>query len=295
MMLSSCDKDDSTNLDPQSETKVQTAFPYQFKKKTFKELEQDDKFNQAFEQALFNKKPTSAENAKTVMEEEYGFTIDSSFIKEISSDSYTSYTFFIHRDSIVENVFENLVIELDSSNIAKAYLTKYVLNSPTVYFSEIDAYYIDAEVEGTRIDYNITSAKIIYQCIDIVTAFCNNDGTGQLGETHAPGPNCTNPNFMWTETITSCGFVDDGSSFDDGGGGGTGSGGNGDPSEPTDPDLGGSCRGCGGDDNVITDPVIPEEIEEEACPSQKKLNNINQRLELTPAMGDFLANPENCG
>jgi len=54
---------------------------------------------------LKDKKTGSGISSKTVMEEQYGFTIDSTLIKEIYSENYTSYTFLIHRDEPDEAYF----------------------------------------------------------------------------------------------------------------------------------------------------------------------------------------------
>jgi hypothetical protein len=60
------------------------------------------------------------------MEEQYGFTIDSAIIKEISSEKYTSCIMFIHRAEKDNSYYENLLVEIDSLNNVSAYILKYI-------------------------------------------------------------------------------------------------------------------------------------------------------------------------
>src|SRR5690606_37945829 len=82
-------------------------------RKTFDELMQTEKFRLAI-QKLPKTKNASAANARTIMEDQYGFTIVDVPAKIIESDSAISYTLLVRPDSISAD-FENLVINYNKS------------------------------------------------------------------------------------------------------------------------------------------------------------------------------------
>jgi len=74
---------------------------------------------------------------RTVMEEQYGFTIASEYANEVISDSITSYTLAIKRDAITPtNNIENLVIQVNNyTEVTKAFILKYKSETPITSFS----------------------------------------------------------------------------------------------------------------------------------------------------------------
>ncbi|PSG89944.1 hypothetical protein [Aurantibacter aestuarii] len=94
------------------------------------------------------------------MEDMYNFTIDSTTIHVVNKVNYTSYTFFIKRDVQEPLIIENLVVEVDSTNIPKASIIKYNLNEPSVYLPETNSYSLNATAEQTPIIYNNTNVKV---------------------------------------------------------------------------------------------------------------------------------------
>ena len=59
------------------------------------------------------------------MEDEYGFSIDSTNVLELESDNYVSYTMKINRDTPNNSFVENLLIEIDSTGTPKASIVSY--------------------------------------------------------------------------------------------------------------------------------------------------------------------------
>ncbi|MEY2701680.1 MAG: hypothetical protein RLY43_313, partial [Bacteroidota bacterium] len=97
----------------------------------FEELMTNKSFVTSFSKLPKSKKNlTTAALGRTVMENEYGFTIADKPAKVIEDNGETSYTFLITRDSTDANSFENLVIQTDSTNTTKAVILKYNLTSP---------------------------------------------------------------------------------------------------------------------------------------------------------------------
>jgi hypothetical protein len=222
-------------------------------------LSNELKFSDAFNKVFKKDKLNPSENGKTVMEEQYGFTIDSALIKEISSDNYTSYTFLIHREIADDSFFENLVVTLDSSSVPSAYIIKYNLNSDPIYINVDYAYSLDATTELTQIDYNASEAKIMYLGNDgctIITLMC------PYLEDHPAGAGC----IAQDRGDLYYGYDSSGCAADPGGGG---------IGDGTPPDGGSPSGGTtGGNGGIYTDPNMPackgpdcpEEFEEEPCP-----------------------------
>lgn len=194
------------------------------------ELMTNKKFVNSFSKLPKSKKGiTNATFGRTVMENEYGFTIADKPAKVIENNGETSYTFLITRDSTNADSFENLVIQTDSTNTTKAIIIKYNLTSP-ITSSADDSYSFTYNKEITPIVYNNTTvsetSKMVIDCHWISVLVCNNDGSGGIGPEHIAGPNCTKTYHSWSQ---ECFTFDDGMS--DGGGGtssyGGGSGGTG--------------------------------------------------------------------
>lgn len=194
--------------------------------KTFKELRSDLRFLNAYGKVdrKINEQRKSLSN-RSVMEEMYNFTIDSTIIYEVNRDNYTSYTFEITRDSTPLNYFENLFIEIDSTNETTATLLKYNVDPNTN-----DVFSIDA----TRIIYNPATAlqKASNGNIDCTTISVYYVETcGCVGH-HWPGDaSCTcwsdPPTSILINSYTTC------ESSGGGSGGGSGESGGGTPSTNT--------------------------------------------------------------
>ncbi|MDT0294491.1 hypothetical protein ACFQ3R_12005 [Mesonia ostreae] len=165
----SCQKDEfieESGIESHSEKNLK----FEFKNKTFAELTKETKFKKAYQKFIDKKVGNSNFEGRTIMEDQYGFTIDSSLVKEFSSELYTSYTFFITRDSLHNDYFENLVVEIDSSNTVTAVIVKYFLNSPNITYPEHKSFYLDANaVEITPINFNNDLSKVsaLGDCIGI--------------------------------------------------------------------------------------------------------------------------------
>jgi hypothetical protein len=206
----------------------------------FEELMTNKRFVTSFSKLPKSKKSlTTATVGRTVMENEYGFTIANKPAKVIEDNGETSYTFLITRDSTDANSFENLVIQTDSTNTTKAVIIKYNLTSP-ITSSADDSYSFTYNREITPIVYNNTTvsetSKMVIVCYWVYSLVCNNTRTGEIGPEHIAGPNCGRTYYNWTE---ECFSFDDGIS-NGGGGGSSYSGGHG---------------GTGGANSINTSPV----------------------------------------
>ena len=142
------------------------ASSYEIIDKSFEELTKDKKFLKAYSE--LNKNSTS----KTIMEQNYNFTISDIPAKVIEKDGKASYTFHITRDTINAEYFENLVVGSDSLNQTSAYIAKYKVDhtKPTlinkVPFTK--AYF-------HSIVYDDTFASKLTTCKTIVYSLCNGD------------------------------------------------------------------------------------------------------------------------
>lgn len=211
----------------------------------FEELLKQSRFNTAYKKVSKNQKNSNALQAKTVMEEQYGFTIAPENAKVIETDSMTSYTLRIERDIEDPAYFENLVIQVDNNGTeTRALILKYNLTSDIVP-SEHGSANFTADVEGTPIIFDASesgsaSKEAPQVCHYIIFTFCNYGGT-----THLAGENCANT-FDGPPMLVGCT------------GGGEVGGGGSDGSGPGGPGAGSPGGGSsGGGSNPYTPPVVP--------------------------------------
>ena len=94
LVLVNCERDEILQEDSQSK------FPYKIKVKHFDKFSKEIKFNNAIESLSQN----NVYSKNTINDD---FTIDSTSVKEITSDNYTSYTFLIKREADSIHFFEN--------------------------------------------------------------------------------------------------------------------------------------------------------------------------------------------
>ena len=220
--------------------------------KSFDELIKDSKFATSFNK-LPKKKSTlqTSTQARTVMEEQYGFTITNTPARVMQVGKITSYTFHIERENSDPTFFENLVIQNDSIGNTTAHIIKYTPFMPMTAFAEHNSYGFEGETEFTSIIYDDTQAnttgKIVTDCRKLYGFRCTgaNGTSGSCGAPeHIPMGQCTTwtPDCIKYTFITqTCTTYDDGQPGDGTGGGGTG---------------GGTGTGGGGStDPVYSDPV----------------------------------------
>ena len=115
------------------------------------------------------------EVSRTVMENEYGFTILDQPAKVIEQNNKITYTLAISRDNQLtpSTSFENLIISNDSLNQPQAVIVKY---RPFVPMNQLltNNGGFEGEVKVTPITYNNTQAtgKISYSCFNILLSKC---------------------------------------------------------------------------------------------------------------------------
>lgn len=222
--------------------------------KKFEELIQETEFKTAFDKINKPKKGFSNKgnaSSRTVMEQEYGFSIMSEIpANQITIDSTTSYTLLVKRDNQTPNIFENLIISIDKKQTITAYLIKF--ESSVSFF---DLPYNPTTFTGTKtvtpITYNASPVYSLFNdvCRTVVEWYCYGPGH------HMSSEGCS---MGFSISTTTC-------SGNDGGSGGTA--GTGVPST-SDP------RGGGGTSNtntVVTAPVISvpkvEAPKKDPCPT----------------------------
>lgn len=119
-MLGSCENDFDDESLQNNEFKVSH--------KKFEDLIQDEKFSKALAKVNEVKNKASQSTNKTVMEEQYGFTITDMPVNVMENDTVTSYTLYITRDNNLANVIENLIVQVNNQNEIDAYILKYTSN-----------------------------------------------------------------------------------------------------------------------------------------------------------------------
>lgn len=249
ILLNSCQKDDL----------IEHSKPNQilrFTKKNISDLFKEDKFKSAFEK-IPKRKKTINNFEKTVMEEEYGFTIIGNIANEIETNTITSYTIKIKKNNT--NNLENLIIQRDNNNPndIKAFIFEY-LNPYKEHYN--------GDLKITPIVYNAnqvtnTTARIKYECTTVVFPCVNHPFGPASGET------CDGPT-----TKTYC-YYTGGDTGNDGGGGSpsggdtSGSGGN-NTNTTSDTSTTGTTENH--NTEIITIPAISDAEQPDPCNSLKK-------------------------
>ena len=243
---------------------------------SFGELLKNKKFSTAYSKVLQQQSLTN----KTVMEEQYQFTIANKPVKVIETESATSYTILINRAIDDVNSFENLIVQQFNSGETTANIIKYVPFQPAT----IESYFLNGDFNGNRtitpIVYNdnlINSTnKITNICSTVCTTLCydcNPSYSSEYQIPHSPKERCPK-----SSTFTSCDQVC--VAYDDGGGdsssnpidltGGGGAGGTGDLDTPH--------NDSGNNNPIVTAPVLELEEENETpvvqIPPCEKLKNL---------------------
>jgi uncharacterized membrane protein YgcG len=267
----------------------QQTSKYSIERKSLQELLKNQKFSTAFSQLPKQDiKITGSIAGRTVMEQDYGFTISENIPAQVMSTKYlTSYTFHITRDIPAIDFFENLVIQTDTLGTTKAYIVKYSLDGAADYFAEHDSYIVDGQRELTSILYNANDAqaKIQYMGNDdctIYTLMC------PYGHPHPASLICIGEgqDVYWTYDSSNCGSGS-GNTGDSGSGGDSGTGDSGSDSggggntggTPGDEDYDDglvdpkTCKGCGG---VVTVPVPELEQVEQMDEEKTSCDNIKE-------------------
>lgn len=200
--------------------------------KKFEELIKETQFKTAFEKINKPKKGFSNKGnttSRTVMENQYGFTISDYPANVVVSDSITSYTFLITRENTNQNAFENLIVNAKQNQDPKAYILKYL---STTSFNDVPFNF--NTFQGTR-----TINRIIYNASQINSLYTIEDIVCDIVETWI----CGGPGNHSSD-VPGCGGHSGGSSMVCTGGGGGGSGSSG-------------SSGAGGGGSVPTAPVPP--------------------------------------
>jgi PBP1b-binding outer membrane lipoprotein LpoB len=140
VLLSSCDKD-------LYEDAISTTKKTSVKEIKFSELLKNQKFKNLLEKVSEN-----SAVSRTAFENQNGFTISNTNIKVIETDSITSYTMLIERDSNTNaTIFENLVLQEDIFNHQKAAIFKYTLTDVNNSFD--DSFSYAGTIQKTRVAF----------------------------------------------------------------------------------------------------------------------------------------------
>ena len=241
----------------------------------------------------YNKVYANREKSRTVMEDQYNFTIVPHGAKIIDDGNKTSYTFKITREVSNPNYFENLVINVDSLGQPSAYILKYTPSEP-IHSSSHHSFMFKGDIDLMPINYNVSQMGKDIVCHTATVMMCNEANSGNtVGVEHVRGVNCNNSNFLYGVTTTTCDVVGGGGSFGAGAGqytggnntgGQTGSGGGGDET-PTDGSSNppSNCPRC---PNIITVPV--EEIDtENTQPSKTPCGHLQNLVKTKPVQDSF--------
>lgn len=255
----------------------------------FNELLKDKKFSNAYGKVQDKRSLVG----KTVMEEQYNFTIADKPVKVLEWAEGITYTILINRTLKDNTFFENLVVEQFIDGEIRANIIKYTPFQP----NNVQSYFSDGNFSGNRtllpIIYNANESSLTGKftniCSRVCTTICyQTTESGPHSQPHTPGKNCTDRSFIETDCERVCEWVDDG-----GGDGNTGTtettGGDGSNNTP----VGNPVNNCGNCNvPVYTAPILEFEEEEEKvdpCVSLKDSQKV-EKENINPILQNFKSN-----
>lgn len=221
-----------------------------YEEKSFKEALSLSLFNDALKKIAKKRGAFRSEaEAKTALEEQFGFTIVEDAPVRIVTDEngIIFYTILIERVDKVELVFENLMIQLDGEDVSAA-IIRYTMAEKGV-LSPTGEYTIKEITTTTYTDLNI-EGKMFFNangdtCFDWFVFKCDD----QLGYTHTAYSACFNNNTAYPVLSTVClgdNVAGNGETINVGGG----------DSGPSSNNNGGLGSSSGVPNNVPLSPII---------------------------------------
>ena len=257
----------------------------------FNELLKDNKFSKAYGKVQDKRSLVG----KTVMEEQYNFTIADKPVKVLEWAEGITYTILINRTIKDITFFENLVVEQFTDGQIRANIIKYTPFQP----SNVQSYFSEGNFSGNRtllpIIYNTNESSITgkysVHCSRVCTTLCYDcqpNYSTEYQTPHTPGSNCSQVHTSCEDICVTIDGGGDGASdgagsgppldMPDGGGGGAPIANNTPVENPVN-----NCGNC--NVPIYTAPVLEEE--EIAPPKtpceelQKLLNNTESVDALT--------------
>lgn len=151
--------------------------------KKFEQLIQETQFRTAFNKIYKPKKDTDNTASRTVMENQYGFTISNIPANVIANDSITSYTFLINRQIAQPNVFENLIVSVKQNTEPEAFIIKYEGIAPINSDIPFDFFSFQGTKTLIPITYNATqvASKTYVDCRAVAVWICPNHTAWEPG------------------------------------------------------------------------------------------------------------------
>jgi len=197
---------------------------YSIKESSFINFSKKKIFTLSFNKILKNKKDLFSKNGDDI----YNFTIDSSSIREISKNNYTSYTFLIKRENDTSDFFENLVISINSLQNTKAYILKYTPTVETIYIENHNSFIFNGNVSILPIESDSINflSREITTCLPVTSRLCDvagydpSTGVTQTG-THQASSTCEHDGTAYNSTKMVCTTETFFEAGDSGGGGTT--------------------------------------------------------------------------
>ncbi|MBQ0786145.1 MAG: hypothetical protein KBT69_01500, partial [Oceanihabitans sp.] len=185
LTLVNCEKEDV------EQTNSFTELGFTVKEYSFKTANKKLKFKEAYSKVINGNTHPENQNSKERSTSE--FSIDSTTIREIEINGLTSYTMLV-TNALEKDVFKNMVIQIDSSQIISAFLITYYSES-LEYLDIHDSFVFQGVKAVERIDYDsslITSFVLNDECSVVLSC-----GWGDF--VHPAGANCT-PAYIF-ETV----------------------------------------------------------------------------------------------
>ena len=264
--------------------KEQNHLKVKFEQKTFEEVLKIPIFNEAYRKIVKSKGVLNkSAEARTALEDEYGFTIVENSPVRITIDEYGSvfYTLLIEREVKEELIFENLMIQVKDEETSAA-IFKYIMSEKGTK-SQTGEYFFKDAVSSEFIDLNV-EGKVFFSsnsdndiCITTTQLMCNATWSGEPYD-HIANYNCwvhgafNGLSSLYETSSTVCYGAGGGGNSSDGGTSSNNNGGHG-------------ATSGGSNDPLVVTPIpcktgncIEVDIVNDPCKKLKKLLQVPTSL-----------------
>lgn len=252
ILFTNCQKDSSIEPSITPQQSIQTNFSV--KTINLNKIKPNENLSEKINSFKAQRKSSIESQNNIIYNSDYGFSINTDFVKYVENGNYHSYNFMMTRDNPIDDKLENLVLSLNDAGGYNAYILKYDFTPQEFENLKLDS--LKAKTtEYTRINFDpsflegetLVSNRVQENslCIEIWTYVPASPHDGDL---HGADCTCSGSSGGWVLSSSECG----GNSGGDVTNHDSHPGNNGGGSNPTS--GGGGSTSGGGDGGIITAP-----------------------------------------
>lgn len=157
-----------------------------------------------------NNRPSSNSHENILYNEEYGFSINTDFVKHVVNGDYNSYNFIVSRDDPVDDKLENLVLSLNENGRYDAFILKYDFTAEQFENIKLDSLkntttiYTPIDFDSTFLDPEPSVSNRVQENIICLEEWTFNDPIEHNGDNHGADCTCSAHSGNWVLSSSEC-------------------------------------------------------------------------------------------